>query len=150
MNNCIGYANYRSFLLCLFFLVLGGWYGLILAFIPFLQTIYSRFHTWHWIKRMQSFPLLAAPPICNKFQQPIFFNMSIQQYMLVLYPFLLSVSLVLSFFFYSHLKVRLQGFMFFRFLNEVQIIIIFFIYFFKKANIQGKDNSGAKSITKTK
>jgi len=39
INNCIGYNNYRTFLLSLIYLVIGCWFGVILLFRAFYATI---------------------------------------------------------------------------------------------------------------
>jgi palmitoyltransferase len=39
MNNCIGYNNYRTFLLTILFLVMGCWYGVFLLLIPFWKRV---------------------------------------------------------------------------------------------------------------
>lgn len=39
LNNCVGYNNYRSFLLTLFFLTVGCWYGVALLFPPFYELL---------------------------------------------------------------------------------------------------------------
>jgi len=60
VNNCIGYSNYRSFFLTVFFLTLACWYGLLLC-LPTIYTLwkqeqqYSTIHSQnHNIYRIKS------------------------------------------------------------------------------------------------
>jgi len=47
INNCIGYNNYRTFLLTLFYLVVGCWYGVSILCIPFYETIVQNHPFYH-------------------------------------------------------------------------------------------------------
>jgi hypothetical protein len=39
LNNCVGYNNYRAFILTLFFLTIGCWYGVSIMFFPFYEPL---------------------------------------------------------------------------------------------------------------
>lgn len=62
INNCIGYNNYRYFILTLFFLVIGCWYGIYTLFPCYWNVLYCRFNTilsspssssFEWIEKGQ-------------------------------------------------------------------------------------------------
>ena len=121
MNNCIGYANYRTFILSLFYMVIGTWYALALAFIPFLQAFSDQYNKTFLGKMAIQYAYaidvdvdvdVSSPCLHLRFQEPRIFHLSTQNLITTLYPFLLAVSLVLSFFLYSHGKVSASYYLF--------------------------------------
>ena len=104
MNNCIGYANYRTFFLSLCYMVTGSWYGLALGFVPFLQVWLHRKHE-NFLVDVIVKHILNISPLCNRPRNVWIFNMTALDFYIVLYPFLGLVTIVMSYFLYSHVKV---------------------------------------------
>jgi hypothetical protein len=48
LNNCIGYNNYRSFFLVLFFLMIGCWYGTAILFWVFYEPLKAQIEEHGW------------------------------------------------------------------------------------------------------
>jgi hypothetical protein len=54
VNQCIGYNNYRSFFLMMFYLTAGCWYGVVLMFHPVVESLYRQIESqgglWNYLK----------------------------------------------------------------------------------------------------
>ena len=48
LNNCVGYNNYRHFLLTLIFLTAGCWYGIVILYKPFYEPLKRSLDEYGW------------------------------------------------------------------------------------------------------
>jgi len=64
LNNCIGQNNYRSFLLTLFSLTTGCWYGVLMLWFPFYEPLKAQVqqHGWHFLYENKTGFLNLPPP----------------------------------------------------------------------------------------
>eukprot|EP00977_Amphora_coffeiformis_P018013 scaffold6090_cov168-Amphora_coffeaeformis.AAC.3 len=110
VNQCIGYNNYRHFVLMLLFFMLGCWYGVALLFHafyePFRQQI--REHGWKWLYSNGT-GLLDLPMPHVLFMHIVRRDMPAKMVIDMVYPLLLAMGTVLSGFLGFHFKYILLG-----------------------------------------
>ena len=113
LNNCVGYANYRSFLGLLLLLMTSCWYGVALLWRPFYEPLRQQVqqHGWQWLYGNGTGFLDLPPPLdllrvlLGWPTQQQYGAESTQRIVLnVVYPLLLGVGAILSAFFGQHLK----------------------------------------------
>ena len=128
LNNCIGYYNYRSFLLAVFFLTLACWYGVVALYVPFyepLQVILQKYGgfvpymraVWNGEQPFVTYEGDGAPrglfhvpsmdSIYTSLQHDSEYRVRVL--MEALFPLLLSVGALLSGFLGMHVKWTTQG-----------------------------------------
>lgn len=110
VNQCIGYNNYRHFILMLAFFMLGCWYGVALLFHvfyePFRQQI--REHGWKWLYSNGT-GLLDLPMPHVLVMHILRRDMPTKMVIDMVYPLLLGIGAVLSWFLGFHVKYILLG-----------------------------------------
>lgn len=111
LNNCIGYNNYRSFLLALFFLMAGCWYGVGLLFYPFYEPLRAQVkeHGWHFMYSNGTGFLDVPTPF--KLAQMMWSGDGLDVKIVIdlIYPFLLGVGSILFGFLCMHIKYILNA-----------------------------------------
>ena len=110
VNQCIGYNNYRHFVLMLFFLMLGCWYGVALLFHvfyePFRQQIREQGFKWMY---SNGTGLLDLPMPNIILLYLLRGNMPAKMVIDMVYPLLLGIGAVMSGFLGFHVKYILLG-----------------------------------------
>lgn len=122
LNNCIGYSNYRTFLLTLFYLVLGCWYGVSILMIPYYQSIKIHIIQQHpkeqfFLGLKQFFvdrnfqalkgysnieSLLDIPTPMTIYNELRYGTIQPEMVLKIIFPFLVGVGILLTMFFKSH------------------------------------------------
>jgi hypothetical protein len=106
LNNCVGYNNYRSFLLTLLFLMLGCWYGVVLLFWPFYEPLRAQVKEqgWHFLYSNGTGFLDLPTPV--KLVQMMWSSDGLPVKIVIdlVYPFLLGVGATLFGFLVIHVK----------------------------------------------
>jgi len=103
VNNCIGFANYRSFFLAVFFLVFGCWYGVFLLFPPFLDAIYEDIYFTDFRYGWNRFFAIVL------MRESITLSTNPESFLKVLFIFLLAMALLLTYFLFDILRMIFQG-----------------------------------------
>lgn len=111
INNCIGYNNYRTFVLTLFYLVIGCWFGVSLLFPPFYATIQVQIQRDGFkfmYKHKSGFLDLPMPmDLLQEFQSTGRLNTDLV--LKIVFVILLFAGLPLTLFLYSHICCMVQG-----------------------------------------
>lgn len=111
VNNCIGYNNYRDFIMTLLFLVISCWYGSIfLLYQPFYQSISEniRQHGYHWLYTNGT-GLLDLPPTMTLIHLIITGNLSPILSIRIIFPLLVMVGILLTIFLFTHIRYILTA-----------------------------------------
>ena len=103
LNNCVGYGNYRSFLLTIFFLTLGCWYGAAILVPPLLQSLAAQFSE-HGIKIFyrNGTGLLDLPPPWIFLRQVWSASVEPETLLRLVVPLLIRVGTVMTAFLVQH------------------------------------------------
>ncbi len=117
LNNCIGYNNYRTFLVLLFHLVVGCCYGISILFNPYYQLILNHMeqinqvNDWKEIlTNRQQLSFLPIPtPIVIFNELRIRGTVEPEMIIQLIFPFLLCVGILLTMFFTSHCKYVIKS-----------------------------------------
>lgn len=111
MNNCIGYNNYRSFVWTLIYLVIGCFYGVVILFMPFYETIENQINSKGWrlfYENKSGFLDLPMPmEIMKELKDTGTLDKEVILKMVV--PFLIGTGLLLASFLSSHLSYIFSG-----------------------------------------
>lgn len=110
VNQCIGYANYRHFVLMLVFLVGACWYGVALFCVPFYEPFRAQIREkgLHWLYG-QGTGLLDLPMPARILQHVIEGDVPVKLVLDVVYPLLLGLGAILTTFLGFHAKYILTG-----------------------------------------
>jgi hypothetical protein len=110
LNNCVGLANYRSFVCTVLFFMIGCWYGVALLFFPFYEPLRAQVleHGWRWMYSNGTGFLDLPPPLEL---MRLLMGLSGDDHHLktkivldLVYPLLFGVGAVLSLFLGQHFK----------------------------------------------
>jgi hypothetical protein len=107
LNQCIGFYNYRNFVMTLFFLMLGCWYGVAILFYPFYEPLRQRIRVqgWHWFYREHGTGFLDLPHLSDMVRMLVYdHNLPPQVVIDIVYPLLFGVGCVMSVFLGMHIK----------------------------------------------
>jgi hypothetical protein len=111
LNNCIGYNNYRSFLLTLLFLMLSCWYGVALLFWPFYEPLRAQVkeHGIHFLYSNGTGFLDLPPP--TKLAKMVWSGDGLEVKIVIdlVYPLMLGVGATISAFLGMHVKYVLKA-----------------------------------------
>ncbi len=110
-NNCIGYNNYRTFLLTIAYLTVGCWFGTGLLLVPFYETIEEQLQTQglkFFYKNKTGFLDLPMPMTIIK---ELLHSGTIQTQILIkiVFPLLFFVGIFLASFLWSHMTYVAAG-----------------------------------------
>ena len=110
LNNCVGYNNYRSFVLTLFFLSVGGCYGACILFFPFYLPLKKQVSEIGF-RALFSFSggFLDNPPPWKLLQQIMSNDLDPFVIIKIVYPILFFVGIILSAFLSQHVKYMLTA-----------------------------------------
>jgi hypothetical protein len=110
VNQCIGYANYRHFVLMLVFLVAGCWYGVALFCVPFYGPFRAQIREQgvHWLYG-QGTGLLDLPMPVRILQHVLDGDLPVKMVLDVVYPLLLGLGAILTTFLGFHAKYIITG-----------------------------------------
>jgi len=114
MNNCIAYANYRSFLLTLIFILLACLYGTLMLISPFKELLHEQIARQGFWASLWS---IRVPPLWILVRQSVFscYTRGLNDFIAgeiaikIAFPFLLGVSITMIVFIISHLRLIAQG-----------------------------------------
>lgn len=128
LNNCIGYNNYRTFLLTIFYLVAGCWYGITILMSPYYQLIrlnYIQTIDSNHSNISQSIFATIRDIVVNKqlgnildiptpkvlYNELRYNSCTIQPEMAikVIFPFLVSVGIILTLFLKTHCRLVMKS-----------------------------------------
>lgn len=110
VNNCVGYANYRSFVSLLFFLLSGCLYGVCLLFYIFYEPLVAILHEKGWKELIldgSGLLSLPSPPALAR----MFWMGQVHGKLVVdlVYPLLMGITVLMAGFFGLHLKLTLSA-----------------------------------------
>jgi hypothetical protein len=120
MNNCIGYNNVRSFVLTVFYITIGCWYGILLLYQPFyipLQNILRQHGGFiPYIQKYMSGDMndektLFDFPTMDELKVILFSNdhdtrvLPVQFIIDIVFPFLFAVGGIIAIFLGTHIKL---------------------------------------------
>lgn len=110
VNQCIGYNNYRHFVLMLFFFMIGCWYGVALLFHAFYEPFREQIRK-HGLKWMYTngTGVLDLPMPGTILMHLVRGDMPSKMVIDMVYPLLLGIGAVLSWFLGFHVKYILKG-----------------------------------------
>lgn len=110
INNCVGYNNYRQFFLLLFYISLGCWYGVAVLFFPFIEPLKKQVeeHGFRFLYSNNT-GFLNLPPLWALTKGALYNTIDYEDVLKVLFTFLFGIGLIISMFFYSHVKHVLSG-----------------------------------------
>ena len=104
-NNCIGFGNYRSFFLTVFYVTIGAWYGFILLAPPFFRHMKSKFETHGFSVLMRhKTGLLDLPPPWIIMKQALTTGVEPDVLLRMVVPLLIGACLVMTSFLAYHLR----------------------------------------------
>lgn len=104
-NNCIGFGNYRSFFLTVFYVTLGAWTGFILLAPPFFRHMKINFQTHGFSLLMrQKTGLLDLPPPWVIIKQAMTIGVEPDILLRMVVPLLIGACLVMTGFLVHHLR----------------------------------------------
>mmetsp|Transcript_23789 Transcript_23789/g.48748 ORF Transcript_23789/g.48748 Transcript_23789/m.48748 type:complete len:542 (+) Transcript_23789:82-1707(+) len=113
VNNCIGYNNYRSFVLLIFYLATGCIYGSMLLCVPFFKIMkrHIKINGWSLMGPLYATGLLDLPPpwiLWSQYKE----NGKVDEDVVLraAFPFMLIVGILLTWFLVSHLKMITSGY----------------------------------------
>jgi hypothetical protein len=110
LNNCVGYHNYRTFVLTLFYLMLGCWYGSTVLFRPFFDPWAAKVaeHGFRFLYSNKTGFLVIQPPGTLLYQV---FTQGLEPALVVniVYPFLFFVAVIETVFFGCHFRYILAA-----------------------------------------
>lgn len=111
LNNCIGYNNYRSFLLILFFIMTGCWYGTALLFYPFYEPLRAQIKEFGFrLFYTHGTGFLDLPPIMKMLGMLLTGQgLKVKVVIDMVYPLLCGVGACISIFFGTHLSCVLKA-----------------------------------------
>ena len=112
VNNAIGYNNYRSFVLMVFFVMLMCWYGTLMVAIPFWYPKYKTIQQLGvWAFVTTHFGRFLDLPMPHIFMQMMVRGekVSSQVVLEVLFPLGLSLAIVFTLFFRTHWGLMIQA-----------------------------------------
>jgi hypothetical protein len=111
LNNCIGYNNYRSFLMTLFFLMIGCWYAVGLLFWPFYEPLRARVKEQGWHFMYSNGTGFLDLPTPMQVVEMIWSGDGLEVNMVIdlVYPFCLGVGAILLGFLCTHVKYVLNA-----------------------------------------
>lgn len=106
INNCIGYNNYRTFVLTLVYLVIGCWYGVAVLSLPFYEVTKEQItlHGFRFLYHHKTgfldlpTPLSMVRDLMNEGQ------LEVDVVVKILFPFLLFTGMFLTSFMCTHLS----------------------------------------------
>ena len=104
-NNCIGFGNYRSFFLTVFYVTIGAWYGFMLLATPFFRHMKSKFET-HGLSVLirHKTGLLDLPPPWIIMKQAMTTGVEPDVLLRMVVPLLIGACLVMTSFLAYHLR----------------------------------------------
>jgi hypothetical protein len=105
LNNCIGYNNYRSFFLSIFFLAMGSWYAVFMLFWPFYEPMRAQIneHGFKWLYSNGT-GLLDLPPLLSMPRLVITGQLTTKMVVDMVYPLCLGIGAIMSGFAGFHFK----------------------------------------------
>jgi len=110
LNNTIGYNNYRQFLLILFYLTVGCWYGIAVLSFPFYEILKENIAKDGWRFLYGNGTGFLDLPLPIVLLTQLFSNTADDKVLVKLvFPFLLSVGTMIGIFFSQHLKYTLTA-----------------------------------------
>ena len=105
VNNCIGFGNYRSFFLTVFYVTLGAWYGFLLLAPPFFRHMKNKFETHGFAILMRhKTGLLDLPPPWIILEQAMTTGIEPDVLLRMVVPLLIGACLVMTSFLAYHLR----------------------------------------------
>ncbi len=102
LNNCVGYNNYRAFLLTLFYLNLGCWYGIAMLYRPFLQGLNTNGNWWNFFRDNIGI-VLELPSVSTLISCAFHGTMENDIIVKIVFPFLLGIGIIQAVFFGYHI-----------------------------------------------
>ncbi len=106
LNNCIGEKNYRNFLLTLLYLTIGCWYGVMVLWRPFYESLKQEIleHGWHVLYEEKTGFLNLPPP--GTLIRQLFSTTGLEPVVVikVVVPLLVSVGLLQAIFLSYHIR----------------------------------------------
>ena len=110
LNNCIGKNNYRNFLLLLFFLTIGCWYGVAVLWHHFLEPLREQVneHGWH-IMYDHATGFLNIPPLHILIGKFVSGELESDIIIKLVFPLLVSVGLVQLVFLSFHIRYTMAA-----------------------------------------
>ena len=104
-NNCIGFGNYRSFFLTVFYVTIGAWYGFALLAPPFFRHMKSKFETHGFgVLMRHKTGLLDLPPPWIIMKQALTTGVEPDVLLRMVVPLLICACLVMTSFLAYHLR----------------------------------------------
>jgi len=104
-NNCIGFGNYRSFFLTVFYVTLGAWYGFVILAPPFFQHMKSKFQKFGFsILLEHKTGLLDLPPPWVILKQAMTTGIEPDILLRMVVPLLIGACLVMTSFLVYHVR----------------------------------------------
>ncbi len=108
LNNTVGYNNYRAFLLTLFYLNLGCWYGIAVLYRPFLDELNKSGNGWI-VWRDNQFSFLELPSASNIFFDIVNGTVENEIIIKLVVPFLFTIGVLQFVFFGYHVSYVLSA-----------------------------------------
>ena len=110
LNNCIGKNNYRNFILLLFFLTIGCWYGVAVLWHHFIEPLREQVneHGWH-IMYDQATGFLNIPPLHILMGKFVSGELESDIIIKLVFPLLVSVGLVQLVFLSFHMRYTMAA-----------------------------------------
>ena len=102
LNNCVGYNNYRAFLLTLFYVNLGCWYGIAMLYRPFLEELNGNGNGWNVLQN-NKVSFLELPPVSTIFSRLLYGTVEKEIIVNLVFPFLFAIGLLQAVFFGYHI-----------------------------------------------
>ena len=104
LNNCVGYNNHRAFLLTLFYLSLGCWYGCLMLYRSFFGLLKEHVndHGWHIFYENKT-GFLDLPPLSIILSSLVSGTVEKEVTIKLLFPFLAAVAFLQTVFLGYHL-----------------------------------------------
>ena len=103
LNNCVGYNNLRAFLLTLFYINIGCWYGIAMLYRPFFEVLNKNSSGWHFLHDNGN-AFLELPSVSTFISCILNGTMEKETVNKVVFPFLFAIGLLQAVFFGYHVR----------------------------------------------
>jgi hypothetical protein len=110
LNNCVGYNNYKNFLLTLFYLTVGCWYGIAMLFFPFYVPLKQQVNERGWrLLYENKTGFLDLPPLADILSGAVVGALDSAVVVRLVFPLLVAVGLIQTVFFSYHVLYVLSA-----------------------------------------